>query len=396
MNLCSHYQECPGCDYWGISYQEEKKLKIENLKNFLSHKFLNTESLNIQFHSLAGPTQIRDRVDLQWRKNIGWGYVHGPSSKLIPILKCLLMTEPLSQFYEFIKTINLPYEKASIRLRVSPKNEWGLWLDLPNNDIKDLLENQSPILDKLLSKSIVEIGQKRKRLIKNPDLIKYKLDKNPHWHNWFVTSNLQGKDLPLYSLVGGFTQVGFEINKILVIEVLKLIKKLKFKNNFELAESPIVELGAGIGNFTFGFLSEGYKVIAIENDPQALDALKFSLENHYYKFTTEKLKLSDQLKIVGWNFLKNEPPPFATSGILFVDPPRSGLGKFLENPIWKSDPSFEYIIYVSCSLESWKLDFEKLSEKNYDLKNISIVDQFSRSKNVELISVFQKSTAAIK
>jgi 23S rRNA (uracil1939-C5)-methyltransferase len=73
---------------------------------------------------------------------------------------------------------------------------------------------------------------------------------------------------------------------------------------------------------------------------------------------------------------------------LLVDPPRSGLGHFLSYDFWKQRP-FANIVYVSCSLNSWVKDSQKLLSYGYKLKNITLVDQFPRTDHFEIISNWQ-------
>lgn len=452
MKKCALHNICTGCSLWEISYEQEQSEKIQKVKNILTEVNFKDSAVPVSLRT-AGYSQLRDRADIQWRKGIGWGFLNSKAkfknanekekdkdkdneidnesekdndrdpkikAELIPIIECPLFSDELQKFYNYFQKIELPYAKASARLRVSPDGKWGLWLDLPNVDIKDLLTHQLQILNQFKPIWKVEIGQRRKTLLAPEDpQAPWKLSKLPQHEVWFETTNLKNAKLPLYSLVGGFTQVGMAINKILVSTVLELLQKysknkvsvsvqtekrefsenkstsglidpqfslnssnsIKLDHPYELNSQSIVELGAGIGNFTFSFLTEGYHVETFENDSIAVQALEYSLQNHYKEF-------QNYLKIHNWDFLKAQKFPFAQKGILFVDPPRSGLGQFLKNPFWQSS-GFEALIYVSCSVDSWRKDLVELNALGFRLDEVVVVDQFPRTEHMELVSLFK-------
>ena len=68
-----------------------------------------------------------------------------------------------------------------------------------------------------------------------------------------------------------------------------------------------------------------------------------------------------------------------------IDPPRSGLGRMLET-IEAMKP--RTLVYVSCWTESFLSDAEKLKGFGYELKDLSVVDQFVHSPHVEWVATF--------
>jgi 23S rRNA (uracil1939-C5)-methyltransferase len=409
MLKCEYSDKCGACSLWEISYEAELKEK-ENVIMALLQK---QELPNCEVEILnCGYTQLRDRADIQWRAQTGWGFVeklsdpiekgevssysnedNKPTStvssvfelkqtQIHSIKKCLLFSPELQKFYQWFSSLSLPVPIASARLRVSPIGEWGVWLDMSNLHVKELLEEKN-YLQVLQSRAFVEIGQRRKKLsitLSGSEDFKFKLT-DPEFRPWFQTYSNKLVPMPLYCSVGSFTQVGFGTNRLMVKSVLDYLAKAKSKE--------VIELGSGIGNFTLAVLSSGAQVLAIENDRLALDAFNLNLNLNYPHFLPKVNLQKVDFNQVNSAFIHSQLKHPKEASLL-VDPPRSGLGRFLSYDFWQEKP-FASIIYVSCSLDSWGKDARQLLNFGYQLKKITLVDQFPRTNHLETISYWVPS-----
>lgn len=68
--------------------------------------------------------------------------------------------------------------------------------------------------------------------------------------------------------------------------------------------------------------------------------------------------------------------------VIVVDPPRKGLDKMAIDTMLKILP--ERIVYVSCDSATLARDLKILCEKEYELKKLTVVDQFARSYHTEV------------
>ena len=75
--------------------------------------------------------------------------------------------------------------------------------------------------------------------------------------------------------------------------------------------------------------------------------------------------------------------------VIFIDPPRAGMHKFMTNYL----PKFEAkkIIYISCNPSTQARDTEILQNKGYSLKNLTVVDMFPHTPHIESVGVFQRN-----
>jgi 23S rRNA (uracil1939-C5)-methyltransferase len=366
--ICAHSEICSVCSWIHLPTEEQKQLKVRALISHLEGAGIKLEQTP-KFLSVADEA-LRDRADLVWADG-KLGFYQKQEREVFQIEKCPLMSPHLAKFFEQIRKISFPIRKGSLRLRVSPDGERrGVWLDFANEDIRDLLSERKT-LESLLELGVVEIGQRRKSLSREMKL------QDPQFHKWTRTWT-QDQAIDLYSVIGGFTQSGDLANRTLIIEMQKLFQETVSQN--------WVEFGCGNGNLTLPLVATHpeNRVKALEFDELSLEGLKLSLEAHP--------TLAKRIELVGGDFQRKTAYAFRPDESILVNPPRSGLMKFL-------DPLFELsvsqrpteFIYMSCHLESFAKDAARMKALGYDLQEISIVDQFPHSVHFEILSLWNLS-----
>ena len=74
--------------------------------------------------------------------------------------------------------------------------------------------------------------------------------------------------------------------------------------------------------------------------------------------------------------------------VIVVDPPRKGLDKLAIDTMLKLLP--KRIVYVSCDSSTQARDLKLLCEKEYELKKLTVVDQFARSYHTESVCLLER------
>ena len=348
---------CNGCQLWSVPYFEQ----LESKKNDLKNK-LNTDiALEVK---TAGPHGLRTRFDFTYEdgkmglyslvKEQDKGFDKQPTKNLVDLEGCAQLTPELLKAYIALKKITFPFKKGSLRLRVSPDDKWGLWLDLANVDIKSLLIEKKLLTD--LSKQFeLEIGQKRKTIDFNVGQNEQLKLKEPQPYPWFSSLNNA-----LYCAISSFTQPGWKTGDLLIETVLKWTSSVQ-------TDQRIYEYGCGIGPFTLQLLKKGHHVHVFENDLFALECLKLNCAGY-----TDKLSLNTDYDHEIHTAL--------------VNPPRSGLQNFSQI---LQDKKPKKIIYISCYPDSFKKDLDILS-KDYSLTDVTLVDQFPQTSHYEVCALLQR------
>lgn len=348
--ICRISNECPGCQLWGVPFDQQIQQKINHLHQLFQNEF--KDRTTIEYASVA-EYGLRQRFDFVYKNN-SYGLIH--NSEIIPIEKCLQLNPQLQQAYSDLSQLQFNIKIGSLRLRVSPhESKAGLWLDFANTDIKDLLVEKK-ILIGLSQKFFIEVGQKRKSIDfekSPPEQLKLK---DPVMKKWFAT---MGEPLNCY--VGSFTQPSVLTADVITETILDYIDS---------TPKTIWEFGCGIGQYTVPLLKSNHTVHVFENDLLAIDCLKENTKDWSKKLIVHTTGTSQ-----------------AKPDVAVVNPARSGLKEFA-NDICVHKP--DQIIYVSCFPESLKTDSVVFFKNNYELKKIKIVDQFPQTHHYEVVALFQR------
>ncbi len=362
---CPHSNICSVCAWIQIPMNQQREQKLEKLQSGL-------KSIGIDLNKpprfvAVAPQELRDRVDLTYEEG-RYGFFEKDSREIFQIDHCPLLSPALNQLFHKIKKIKIPVRKGSLRLRVSPTGQCGLWLDFANEDIRDLLAEKST-LQKFLDLGFVEIGQRRKKLTPQ-----FKLA-DPEFHPWTRTWS-EGQTIELFSLVGSFSQSGDQANQLLIQELQSL-----------LAQSTSlrwVEFGAGSGNLTFPTAGANRHVRALEFEGLALKGLQKTLQSHP--------EFENRIQLLQGDFQRKDQTVFQCDEGVLVNPPRSGLKKFLDPLLAMRDQDRPRdFIYISCYLQSFLEDSQRLKPAGHALADIAIVDEFPHSEHFEILSLWQRN-----
>lgn len=355
-----------------MPYEEQLVRKRDDLTARLKSRGVAHPDIEMIEISRAG--QTRDRVDLTWQKRNGelaLGLYDLDKSGVVDMMACPQMSQALEEwFLEFRSMLPPVIEKGSVRLRVSPSGEKGVWLDLANADVKALLDEKQ-WLTTLSSRAHVEIGQRFKPLIKTESGA-LKLGSFLEPQAWFETYVGEALDaIPLCSAVGSFTQPSFIANKALVKHLAELARPY--------SGTRVLELFSGLGNFTLPLAALGTQVTSFEVDAVSIGSLYVTLK--------EQPSLASRIKFIRENlYCADALPKLEDFELLVVDPPRSGLkevGEHIENTSASQRPCA--IIYISCFAQSMAEDLERLKNCGYSIDTLRGIDQFPHSPHCEWI-----------
>jgi 23S rRNA (uracil1939-C5)-methyltransferase len=353
---CPHRFECQGCQSWDTNYFEQ----LEHKKNDLKTKLGNTD-LTIHVKT-AGSARLRTRFDFTVENQAVHQKVglYGKSKELIDLSTCFQLDPDLNIAFQELKKIKWPFKKGSLRLRISPTQKLGLWLDLANIDIKNMLIEKTFLIE--LSKTyFIEIGQKKKTLDLNSFNQQQLKLADPKLQVWFQTQNQL-----LQSYVSSFTQPTWLTADLITENILNWMNELGLQKSG--LNNEIVEYGCGIGQFTVPLLEKNDHISVFENDLLALEALKINAK--------EKLK----------NLRINQPIEDKKIDFALVNPPRSGLKDF-KKTIMLHRP--KNIIYISCYPESMAEDLLVLFTE-YKMTKIEMIDQFPQTLHYEVMILLQR------
>lgn len=171
-----------------------------------------------------------------------------------------------------------------------------------------------------------------------------------------------------------FSQVNPEQNRNLVQTVLDF----SF-GNAEKAftqKKTVVELYAGSGNFTFPLAEKVGRVVAVEDNREAVRLAKERAEK-------EEIKQIEWIQgTAEWGLKKIYRRRFPVD-LLVLDPPRRGVKEILDLiPLLKP----RTIVYVSCDPTTLARDLQDLVRRHYKLEKIQPIDMFPQTYHIESVA----------
>ena len=337
--------------------------------------------------------KLRDRLEFSLEPTVDahdahrFGLFDKERTQIVDIENCPQLSTPLQTWLrKFREDLPRVPARRTVRLRVAPDGTRGVWLDFANEDIRDLLDEEKWLSRQLEKAIVVEVGQRRKRVVLSSEGPRAHRLADATLDAWFTTP-LKEKDASLFGTIGTFTQPGFEAQKTLVRVMLN---HANLNGDRDASQRHIAEFGAGIGAFTLPLLATGARVDVFESDRLALAALEKGVAMADLDAANLKIHAGDFILSARHAEAALEAEPNTIYDLVVVDPPRPGLGKFID-AIASRAREADWV-YISCYPESFAKDAAKLAEKGLVLERITIVEQFPFTRHFEIVASFRRAT----
>lgn len=178
---------------------------------------------------------------------------------------------------------------------------------------------------------------------------------------------------PLGSLLvprGSFFQVNPGASALLVEAVQAILRQAK--------PARFVDLFCGTGLFSLAAAQAGItEGVGLDSDPAVIAAALQNATRHNLSGYTFQAAAAEQ----GLPMAFEEGG--ASSTLLLVDPPRTGLDPAVTAAILAFKP--RDVVYVSCGADTLARDLAKLVEAGYAIRSIQLVDMFARTAHFESV-----------
>ena len=140
----------------------------------------------------------------------------------------------------------------------------------------------------------------------------------------------------------------------------------------------LLDLYAGIGNFTLPLAAEASKVTGVEENRTAIEDARLNAERN-------GIENCDFVQGKAEEVLKNlsERPD-----VVILDPPRTGCKTILGQLVGLRPKK---IIYVSCEPTTFSRDIRLFAENGYSLQRLNLIDMFPQTYHMEVIGLLQQS-----
>ena len=299
---CSCYNECGGCNFLHIDFDNEKLKKI----NFINKLF----NLNINEILTNNEYNYRNKATFHVNNN-KIGYYSEKSNSVVEFDNCLLLDSRINDIYNYLKY----------------------------SDLEGLLE----VIIRVTDKDIMIVFKGEKYDI-NPIINKFNITSI-----YFNDKLIYGKEYIIEEVNG----IKYSIYPNAFFQVNTLNMKIMYDKAKEYAGygNNLLDLYCGTGTIGI-YLKDNFKHI------DGIEINEYSIKNANIN---KKLNNINNIDFIcgDASIAKNK-----NYDVIIVDPPRSGLSlkviKFLNNS------NTNKIIYISCNPKSLKRDIELLSNYNLE------------------------------
>lgn len=355
---CPYFGVCGGCQWQHIDYTLQGELKKEILKDILARLGGLEDIPPIHVLPSLQPYGYRVRVQLKV-KGRTIGYYQEKSHQIIDIDHC-----PISHFL-VNALIQLLREKPSfftrmeeIEINVSPEEGKGMILFHPLSSFagwkelgKGFLQTH-PVLKgiALIRKGILKVA--------GDPLLHFTISPN---------RDRKERELRFQASPLSFFQVHLEQNRRLIETVLEFSEVRK--------NERVLDLYAGIGNFTLPLAIEAQEAVGIEENRVAIQDARFNAEENGIK---NSVFLRGRVREILKDWKRERPD------LIVIDPPRAGCKDVIK---WIAGLKPKKIVYISCEPTTLARDLRLFSEKGYYLLKLSLIDMFPQSYHMEVVGL---------
>lgn len=337
---CPYFGVCGGCDLQHLNYPAQLQAK---------HKWF-AQSLRAlkplpEIEVIASPLELgyRHRLRLHFKPEQGFGFFARQSNKLVKLNDCLLATQLIRQSMAALPALAGP-ELKEVELLAGDGRVYAQPVGLKKRDLQ-----------------IAGIS--------------------PHWpqdkpnFSQGITY-YQSKGLVLQAWPGQFSQVNWEVNRLLIECLLNFVQPLVSQPGQPGQPGRALDLFSGNGNLSLPLALNGFKVLAVEGNQQAclcgtyqakVNQLDCAFVNApVHRFLSQPLGFKPDLLLL-------DPPH---SGIKRLIPAISGLGA-------------RAICYVSCHPAAMARDLQGLTQAGYQLTRLALLDMFPQTGQMECLSLLE-------
>jgi len=360
---CPFFGQCGGCQWLHINDSIQINLKEEILKEILKRIGGLKEIPPITVTPSLQTYGYRARIQLKV-KGERMGYFQERSHRVVDIDHCPIAHPLVNQIISSLrKAPSSFFRMEEIEINVSPEQGKGVLILHPlslhsgmKHFIKEFLQTH-PIL-----KGIAVTGKKGLTLFGEPYL------------TFTISSNQRGEKsvLRLRTSPESFFQVNLEQNQALIRTVLE------FSDVNE--GERILDLYAGVGNFTLPLAIASKEVWGVEESRAAVEDARSNAERNGIKNCNFMHGgVEDILK--HWDGGRPD--------LIILDPPRTGCKTVLDQVV-RLEP--KKIVYVSCEPTTFARDLRLFSERGFHLQRLSLVDMFPQTYHMEVVGLLVEKT----
>lgn len=378
IEKCPASKKCGGCQYQGVAYEEQLKLKQKQIEKLLS-RF----GKIFPIIGMENPCHYRNKVHSVFGRdkkgNIISGTYEANSHRIVQVEDCMIEDEKCQ---EIIRTIRGMLKSFKIKT-YDEDTGYGLLRHVlvrrgfQTGEIMVVLVLGSPILPSKNNfvKALRAVHPEITTVVVNVN------DKKTSMVLGERETTIYGPGFIKESLCG----LRFRISPKSFFQVNPVQTEILYNKAMEYAglsgKETVIDAYCGTGTIGMVAAKRAKKVIGVELNKDAVrDARINAREN--------QMKNIEFFQGDAGEFMSAMAAEGEKADVVFMDPPRTGSDKKFMSSVIKLGPS--RIVYISCGPETLARDLEYLTKHGYEVRKIQPVDMFSFTDHCENVCLLTK------
>ena len=393
--VCEHFENCGGCKWQNIKYEDQLFYKEREITNNLirighlelpeitpilgcEKTYFYRNKMEFSFSSNRWLTyeEIKSDEKIDDKNALGF-HIAGMWDKILDINRCHLQEEPSNEIRNSVKFFAIkndisffnPREQngllRTMMLRITSTGEIMLAIQFFEDDKekrKLLLEFICDKFPEITSLQYI-INQKANDTIYDQDIILYKGRNH-------IFEEMEGLRFKINA------KSFYQTNSKQAHELYKITRNFAGLTGSEL----VYDLYTGTGTIAQFIAKKAQKVIGVES---VLEAIEDAKENaKLNKITNTEFYVGDMKNVFTSEFIDKHGHP----DVIITDPPRDGMHKKVVEQILNIAP--KRVVYVSCNSATQARDLALMKEQ-YKIVKTQAVDMFPQTHHVENVVLLE-------
>lgn len=369
---CAYYARCGGCDLQHLAVPDQRRHKQAVLIDLLARQGIEIDG---EPELLAGASQgyrrrarLGVKIDAEGQLHLGFRARH--THRLVDIEHCTILVPALEALlvplHRQVASLQAPRQVGHLELLASDQGTTLV--------VRQLKENTADREAWLTFGAEHRLNLARMTGRDAPEL------------EWLtpapaLSCRVPGAagELTLGFSPGDFLQANAEVNRQMVTTALEWLGALE--------GAALLDLFAGVGNFSLPLASAGARVTAVEGSPAMVERLERNvLANARGTALSVAARQADLAQEGAVAALLAEVQP----EVVVLDPPRDGAAEAARALVAAPVPR---VLYVSCDPATLARDVAHLVHGGYRVTRIAVADMFVHTSHLESMLLLEHSRA---